>query len=180
MMDRIIGAFTFKQGVYNEVKSDTSFTQNAWIIVVVATLLAQLGINSHSGIAGLLIGAILGTIFGVGGFALTCYVVPIVAKALFQVTTTFDELVRVIGLAYVWYVVGVLAFVLGFFGSLAGLLVLVAIVFAFREILGLDWVKAIVIAVIAGVVVGVVTVIAGVIVGVILGILGLGAAIVAG
>ena len=42
-MDRIIKAFTFKTNVYAEVENDPTFTSTAWIIVVVVSLLNQLG-----------------------------------------------------------------------------------------------------------------------------------------
>jgi hypothetical protein len=38
MLDRIIGALTFRKGVYAEVEKDKSFYQSAWIIVIVVAL----------------------------------------------------------------------------------------------------------------------------------------------
>jgi hypothetical protein len=191
MMDRIMGALTFRQSVYSEVKADPTFTQNAWLIVVVTAFLAQLGawasqVQGQGGIVGWLVGTIVGTIFAVGGFALACYVVVWVGKALFQTTTTFEEMVRVLGLAYVWNIVGVLGIVGAISVALlcvtapisliAGLAGLVAFAIALKAALGLEWIQTIVVAVIAWVVIFVVMMIAGGI----LGILGFGAAAVSG
>ena len=43
LINRIIGAFTFRKGVYAEVEEDTSFTTTAWILVAVVAFLNQLG-----------------------------------------------------------------------------------------------------------------------------------------
>ena len=45
-MDRIIGAFTFRKGVYAEVEHDASFTTTAYIIVAIVAILNQLGANA--------------------------------------------------------------------------------------------------------------------------------------
>lgn len=189
MMDRIIGAFTFKQSVYSEAKVDTTFTQNAWLIVAVTAFLAQLGswasqVQTENGFVGWLVGAVVGTIFAVLAFALACYVVAWVDKAMFQTTTTFEEMVRVLGLAYVWNIVGVIGIVgaispallcaVAPISILVGLLGLAAFAIALKAALGLEWVQTIIVAVIAWVVIFIVMAIAGAI----LGILGFGAAAV--
>ena len=43
LTQRIIGAFTFRKGVYEEVEQDTDFTRTAWLIVVVVAFLELLG-----------------------------------------------------------------------------------------------------------------------------------------
>ena len=43
LIERIIGAFTFRKEVYAEVERDTSFTNTAWVLVAVVALLNQLG-----------------------------------------------------------------------------------------------------------------------------------------
>ena len=52
LVNRIIGAFTFRKGVYAEVEKDTSFTTTAWILVVVASFLNQLGLFASSDLIG--------------------------------------------------------------------------------------------------------------------------------
>ena len=51
LVDRIIGAFTFRPGVYSEVEEDSTFTKTAWIIVAVVAFLNQLGSQATSDLA---------------------------------------------------------------------------------------------------------------------------------
>jgi len=46
LTERIIGALTFRRGVYAEVEADKAFTATAWILVVIFALLNQLGSNA--------------------------------------------------------------------------------------------------------------------------------------
>jgi hypothetical protein len=114
LTERIIGAFTFRKGVYAEVESDTTFTQTAWIIVVVVAFLNQLGSNASTNILNWLGGAVIGTIFAVIGFAVGALVINWIGGALFNADVTFDELVRTLGLAYVWQIIGFLGVVSAF------------------------------------------------------------------
>ena len=87
MIDRIIAAFTFKQGVYKEVEDDVSFTSTAWMIVAVVAFLSSLGsyaASSHSVGSGWIIGALVGALFTVGGFALGCFVISWAGKTFFE------------------------------------------------------------------------------------------------
>jgi hypothetical protein len=43
LMNRIIGAFSFRREIFREVEQDTAFTSTAWLIVGVVSLLNQLG-----------------------------------------------------------------------------------------------------------------------------------------
>ena len=108
LMDRIIKAFTFRREVYAEVEHDASFTSTAWILVGVIAFLNQLGsFATAESTSGWIIGAIVGMIIAVIGFALAAYVIAWVGKSMFQADVNFEEMVRTLGLAYVWNVVGV-------------------------------------------------------------------------
>jgi hypothetical protein len=114
LMDRIVGAFTFRRQVYADVESDTSFTPTAWILVVVVSLLSELGTAAGAGsFGGWLLAAFGGTIAAVAGFALAAFVISALGKALFQADVNFEEMVRTLGLAYVWSVVGFVGVVAG-------------------------------------------------------------------
>jgi hypothetical protein len=188
-MDRIVGAFTFRRDVYAEVEHDESFTPTAWLLVIIIGFLSQLG----SGAATLreapvrwLLGAVGGTVFVVIGFAVGALVINFVGRTVFKAEVSFDELIRTLGLAYIWNILGflgILAAVSGFLqcvlapiqiiGALAGL---VAWFVAAKEALDLDWVQTIV-TVFLGWLALMVVVFVG---GAILGLLGLGAAAVGG
>ena len=157
LMKRIAGAFLFRKGVYAEVERDTEFTSTAWILVVVVSFLSQLGRFAGHGFGGLgkwLISAFVGTIFAVIGFALGAWVVSWVGKALFKAEVTFDEMVRTLGLAYVWNLVGLIAIVTVVSTTLAciaapialisALLALAAWLIAAKEALDLGWGRTVV------------------------------------
>ncbi len=151
-MERIIGAFTFRKEVYQDVEKDTSFTPTAWMIVAVVSFLSQLGAHAAtSQVTGgsWFLGAIGGTVFAVLGFALGAFVISWAGKTFFNAETSFDEMVRVLGLAYVWNVIGFLG-ILGLAGPamacitgpiafVAGLAGLVAWFIAAKEALDLEW-----------------------------------------
>ncbi len=176
LMDRIIGAFTFRKGVYAEVEKDTSFTQTAWILVVVIAFLNQLGAHTGLGFAGWIVGAIVGTITMVIGFAVGAFVVNWVGRTVFKADVTFDEMVRTLGLAYVWSVVGLLG-ILGFIPGLiclvapvliiAGIAGLIAWFVAAKEALDLDWVQTLITIILGWLVIVVVNLITGWILGLI-------------
>ena len=94
-------------------------------------------------------GAIVGTIFAVAGFALAAVVISWVGRGLFKAQVTFEELVRTLGLAYVWNVVGVIGVLAGLIAVLgcvlapvmivAAILLIVAWFMAAKEALDLGW-----------------------------------------
>jgi hypothetical protein len=184
--DRIIGAFTFRKGVYAEVERDTTFTQTAWLIVAVVAFLNQLGSNASANILGWLGGAVLGTVFAVAGFAVGAFVINWVGKAVFNADVTFEEMVRTLGLAYVWQVIGMLGIFTAFIPALnclfAPIMVLAVIALiaawfiAAKEALDLEWLQTIV-TVVLGWLAFIIVLLIG---GAILGLLGLGASALGG
>lgn len=161
-MDRILGAFTFRKGVYSEVEQDAGFTSTAWLLVAAAGFLSQLGAIEAGGLdqpGRWLLRSVLGTVFVLISFAVGAAIIGWVGRAVFKAQVTFDELIRTLGLAYVWNGVGVLG-VLGAVSTTlscvtapariaAGLLGLAAWFVAAKEALDLDWVQVIVTVVLA-------------------------------
>lgn len=174
-MDRIIKALTFKTEVYAEVENDATFTSTAWIIVAVVSLLNQLGARAGSNIGNWLLGAVIGTVFAILAFAVATYVINLVGRVVFKADVDFGELVRTLGLAYVWQIVGLLGIVGAFSVALACLisplifvgwiLIVVAWFIAVKEALDLDWVPTIVTVVIGWVVLIVINLLASVVIG---------------
>jgi hypothetical protein len=107
LANRIIGAFLFRKQVYADVEKDASFTSTAWIIVVVVTFLAQLGARAHPKPTTWLVGALLGTLISLVAFALGVWIINLVGKYAFHADVNFNELLRTLGLAYVWNILGV-------------------------------------------------------------------------
>jgi hypothetical protein len=152
LINRIIGAFTFRKGVYAEVKKDTSFTATAWILVAVVAFLSRLGAIVSS--TTWLTAGIVDTIFGIFGFAVGALVINWVGRILFKADVSFGELVRTLGLAYVWRVIGVLGFLANFSEDLscvlapvqilAMIVMIVAWLIAAKEALDLEWAPTII------------------------------------
>ena len=185
LTNRIIGAFTFRKGVYAEVEKDTSFTTTAWILVAVVAFLNQLGSFAPS--IDWLIGAIVSTIFAILGFAVGVLVINWVGRTVFNADVSFDELVRTLGLAYVWQVIGVLGILAAFSEALscvlapvqiiAMILMIIAWFIAAKEALDLEWVQTIVTVILGWLAQFVITT---VITGLVLGLFELGAAAMGG
>ena len=175
LTDRIIGAFTFRREVYREVEQDTTFTTTAWLVVAVVAFLSQLGSSASDNLVNWLIGAVVGTIFAVIGFAVGAFVINWVGRTVFNADVTFDELVRTLGLAYVWNIVGVIG-VLGVLSEtltcllapvtfIAWILGLISWFVAAKEALDLEWVQTIATVILGWIALFVVTLIAGVVLG---------------
>jgi hypothetical protein len=153
LTDRIIGALTFKTGVYAEVEQDTTFTSTAWIIVVVDILIDDP--------LRWLLSSLVGTVFATIAFFIGAVIIGFAGRTLFKAEVTTDELVRTIGLASVWRAVGVIAILGGIAPVLACVISPAAVVawvlgiiawfVAAKEALDLEWVQTIV-TVIVGVI----------------------------
>lgn len=169
LMERILGALTFNRQVYADVEQDSSFTNTAWAIVGVVALVVQIpGYFVAESAGAWMIAAVLGAGFSVLGFALGAFVISWVGKSMFEADVSFDEMVRTLGLAYVWTIIGVIP-VIACVSWIAGL---AAWFIATQEALDLDTGKTIITVIIGWVVVFLVSAVAGLI----LGVLGLGAA----
>jgi hypothetical protein len=188
-MDRIIGAFTFRKGVYSEVEHDTSFTTTAWALVAIAGFLSQLGSRAASNLDDpirWLFGTVISTLFVLVSFGVGVAIINFAGRTVFNAEVTFEELARTLGLAYVWNAIGVLGVLGAVSGALAcvvapaqiagAVLGLVAWFVAAKEALDLEWVQ-VVVTVVIGWVIGLVIML---IAGGVLGLLGLGAAAAGG
>jgi hypothetical protein len=187
LANRLMGAFTFRSGVYAEVEKDRSFTATAWILVAVVAFLNRLGSFASTDLISWLIGAIGGTILAILGFAVGLLVINGVGRTVFKAEVSFDELVRTLGLAYVWQVIGILGVLAAFSETLsyvlapvqiiAGILMVIAWFLAAREALDLGWMQTIVTVLLGWLAQFVITT---VITGLVLGLFELGAAAMGG
>jgi hypothetical protein len=151
--ERIVGALTFRRGVYSEVEADKAFTATAWILVVIFALLNQIGSYASQSIFDWLIGAGIGALTAIAAFAIAAAVISWVGRGFFNAEVTFDELVRTMGLASVWTAVGVLGVIAALSDALSCILgpviviswiaLVVAWFVAVHEALDLTWGKTI-------------------------------------
>jgi hypothetical protein len=187
LIDRIIGALSFRTAVYAEVERDTSFTSTAWMLVVIVAFLNQLGTRMYDTMANRLFGSVIGTVVALIAFAFGIWVISWVGRSLFNADVTFDELVRTLGLAYIWNAVGVIGIVASYSTALSCVLApvqiaavvlgLIAWFIAAKEALDLDWVNTFVTVIVGWIVMSLITIFVG---GAIIGALGLGAALARG
>ena len=154
LSERIIGALTFRRGVYAEVEADKAFTATAWIIVVIVAFLNQLGSYASQSFFDWLVGTGIGTLTAIAGFVIAAAVINWVGRGIYSADVSFDELVRTMGLASVWTVVGVLGIVGAFSDALSCILgpviviswiaLVVAWFVAVHEALDLTWGKTVI------------------------------------
>lgn len=164
LTDRIMAAFMFRREVYAEVENDVTFTQTAWMIVLISNFLSQLGSKTSliavqgGNFIDYLLGVFFGTLGAVLAFAIGAYVITYIGKSMFNAQVTFDEVVRTAGLASVWGVIGLVG-ILGFLPALvcalspalllAAVLSILAMFFALQEALDLETFQTIIVVVIA-------------------------------
>ncbi len=162
LFDRIFGAITFKKGIYKEVANDSTFTSYAWLIVLVVGMLNQIGTHAASISRGLIrwfIGGIILGVVAIGAFALSVFVISWLARSMFKSTATFDQVMRALGLAYIWRVVGfigivgavtpLLLCVVAPIRAIVGIVGLVADLMAIKDSTGMDWTGTIVTVIVA-------------------------------
>lgn len=153
-MDRIMRALTFKSDVYAEVEQDSSFTTTAWLIVAVVSFLNALGVGTIGNVGSWLLSALGSAVFAVIGFAISAFVIDLVGRVVFKAESSFSEVVRTVGLAYIWQIFGLL----GILGALAPALIcivapvkfiawilwIIAAFIAVKEALDLEWLQTII------------------------------------
>jgi len=154
LTERIIGALTFRRGVYAEVEADKTFTTTAWFLVVIFALLNQLGSHASQSSFNWLVSAGIGLLTALAGFAVAAAVINWVGRGRFGSEVTFDKLVRTMGLASIWTVVGFLGIIAAFSTALSHILgpviviswvaLVVAWFVAVHEALDLTWGKTII------------------------------------
>jgi hypothetical protein len=154
LVDGMIRAARLDVSLYEEVEKDTTQTQNALTIVVIAALAT--GIAAAIGASGStagnpILGLIAGLIGSVLGWAVVTGFVYIVGTRLFGGTATWGEVLRTVGFANSPGVLNILGFIPvigGIVGFVVGIWVIVATVIGIRQALDVGTGQAIISAVI--------------------------------
>ncbi len=180
MIANVRRAMSLDRSFYQEVAYNERYSQEALMVVIVASVLT--GIGSFLGAVlggnflGALIGLIVGVIMAVAGYYIWAYIVQFVGKAMFQGQATAPQLLRTLGYAYGPTALAVLSFVpcigplIAFVGSLWSL---VCGFFAVRETHKLSDGQAIITVVVGWLVVLLISLVVGAVFGI--GALGMGA-----
>ena len=158
LISRLLRVIRFDASVFREVAADANALPQALVVVVAAAVLSGLGnfgqLSTQS-ITGVLVLVVLGIVGSLVGYGLYAGVAAILARSLFQGKTDFQEMARTLGFAYVWNAAGILNIIPclgGVFVLIGGLVAIVAGVIALRESAEFDTTKAVITAVVAGLV----------------------------
>lgn len=158
LISRLIRIVRLDPSIYREVAADQNAMSQSLLTAGIAVLLNALGpliavILSQTNLLFGMVRALLDMTSGFVGFVLVSLSAALIAQMLFQGKTTFQEMMRTLGFAYIWNSLGLLAFIpiLGDLIQLgARIVVVVSIVLALRESAEFDLTKATVTAIIAG------------------------------
>jgi hypothetical protein len=133
LLRRVKGALTLRREVYAEVVGDDGFTATAWLLVTLIGFVNQLSSYASEDVMVWLGRSVLGTVSVVVGFTVAASVISWAGRTVFGSGVKFRGLVRALGLAYVWHLVGVM----GAVGVSSGLVWLAVVGRAASEVLGL-------------------------------------------
>lgn len=144
MLDRIMGVITLKAPVYRQIADDTSATGQAATIVVIVALITGLfnglvhigadGSTSPS-LIGALLGAVVYVILGLIAWAVSAWILSTVAGMLGGKTDT-GEMLRVTGYVEVFNLVSILNVVVLFSAALSCITGILSLVVAILGIIG--------------------------------------------
>ena len=178
LTERMIRAARLETSLYEEVEADTTATQQALWVVIIAAVAEGIGVAIRAGMQGraggvIIVGLILGIISAVIGWIVWSYVTYWIGTRLFHGTATPGEMLRTIGFAQSPRVLDILLFI-PVLGPVIRLVVaiwlLVAGIIAIRQALDLTSGQAIVTAVVGWIALLVVFLIVALIFGAIAGI----------
>jgi len=181
MIGNVRRAMSLDRSFYQQVANDERYSQEALMVVIVASVLTGLGsflgqlIGSN--FVGALIALVLGVVLAVVGYYIWAYVVQWVGAKFFNGQATAPQLLRTLGYAYGPTALAIFSFIPCFGGLIAlvgGIWSLVCGFFAVRETHRLSDGQTIMTVVIGWVVVMVITVLVTIVVGTVFGISAMG------
>lgn len=163
MLARIIGVFKLDSKTFEEIEHNTSLTLTAALIVVLVSLVSGVGNGLFNALRGGYFGkGFLSSLIGViVGWLIWSVVTWLVGTRLFKGQASLDEMLRVIGFAYIPLVLSIIPCVGGVIG---GIWALAAGFIAVRQGLDLDNTKAFFTVVVGAILYVILTVILNVII----------------
>lgn len=109
LVQRMIGAARLDVGTYEEVERDTSATQQALIVVILAAVAGGIGALDDGGIG--LIGGVIGGVVQWAVLAFVCYFVGTRFLGSTNTQADWGQLARTLGFAYTPAILGILGFI---------------------------------------------------------------------
>ena len=149
IINRVVRVFRFDVPVYREIAADEGATMQGWVVAVVASLVAAIGLSRLGPMA-----VVLSAMFTVIGFGVYAALAAFVSKTFFGGKTDFDEMARTLGFAYAWNAVGILNLIPcagGLVAFVGGIAAMIAGVIALRESAEFSTGKALITVLVAGI-----------------------------
>lgn len=109
LVQRMIGAARLDVNTYEEVERDTSATQQALIVVILASIAGGIGSLDDGGIG--LIGGVIGGVVQWAVLAFVCYFVGTRFLGSANTQADWGQVARTLGFAYTPAILGVLGFI---------------------------------------------------------------------
>ena len=156
-VDRLIGAARLDSSVYEEVEHDRDATGQAAIVIVAGAIAAGIAGLGNEGVAGL----VLGIVLGLAGWAIYAWLTYFIGTKILagsETSADWGELARTLGFANtpgILLVLGIVSAVSGLVLAIVGIWTLVTTVVAVRAALDIGTGRAIAVAVIGWIVLGV-------------------------
>ncbi len=143
LVDRLKGVVMFKAPVYKAIAEDPNADQPALMIVIVSAVISAL-LNTvfGTGQGGLIGSLLLALLTVIVSWLFGSWLTAFVAKKFFNGDTNMAEMKRVLGHTYIFQIVPVIGGILAIIGNVIGI----------REAAGFDTTKAILTAIISGVI----------------------------
>jgi hypothetical protein len=175
LLDRMVRAAKLEVSLYEEVEKDASATNQALLVVVIASVCSGIGAaisgQMASGLGGFSAGLVVGAIIALFGWLVWSFITYFIGTRVFkgpQTEATYGQLLRCIGFSDSPLVLSILSFIpfLGWIISfVASIWALVAMVIAVRQALDFSTGRAIATCIVGFIVLIVVSAIVGLLTG---------------
>jgi hypothetical protein len=174
LLDRMIRAAKLDVSLYEEVEKDVTATNQAVLVVVIASVCSGIGSalgNLNGGMGGLLVGLIVGAVTALVGWLIWSFITYFIGVRLFkgpQTEATYGQLLRCIGFSdspLVLAILGFIPFLGGIISLVASIWSLVAMIIAVRQALDFSTGRSIATCIVGFIVLIVISAIVGILTG---------------
>jgi hypothetical protein len=175
LLDRMIRAAKLDVSLYEEVEKDASATNQALLVVVIASVCSGIGSaiggQMASGFGGFSVGLVVGAITALVGWLVWSFITYFIGTRVFkgpQTEATYGQLLRCIGFSDSPLVLSILSFIPllgGIISFVASIWALVAMVIAVRQALDFSTGRAIATCIVGFIVLIVISAIVGLLTG---------------
>ena len=149
LLSRMVRAAKLDSSLYEEVEKDTTATNQAILVVVIASVFSGIGSAVGGPMGGLAVGLVVGVITALVGWFIWSFITYFIGTRVFkgpQTEATYGQLLRCIGFSDSPLLLGILGFIPllgGIISFIASIWALVAMIIAVRQALDFSTGRAI-------------------------------------